>query len=532
MTPIKIFVSSVQREFAEERAMLSAYIRNDVLLGKFFDVFIFEESPAQAASAQEVYLEQVRRCDIYLGIFGNEYGNVDSEGISPTEREYDQAAELSKPRLIFIKKDSDNCRDEREKALIAKAENKVVRKSFTDINGLRTAVYASLIRYLEHKEIIRMFPFDASKDTTATLDDLDEEKIRDFIYTARRKRNFPLVQDTPPEKLLTHLDLIDDDGKIKNAAVLLFGKKPQKYFITSEVKCIQFFGNKVEKPLPAYQIYKGDVFSLVDQATSFVMSRLNNWTGSRNENGTASIPTRPELPMEAVQEAIVNAVCHRDYRSNGSVQVMLFRNRLEIWNPGILPFGLTVKKLYEDHKSIPANPLLAEPMYYKGYIEKAGTGTEDIVSKCQAYGLPTPLFQQDEDFRVVIYRPEIEIREQVTAQGASEGPSQALSQALSDALSQASGQALSLALEQGIKPEIIITILEYCLPARKMAEILVKTGYSDRTKFRNNYIKPLLDDGYLRMTIPNKPQSSNQRYRLTEKGAELLNKVTEVQNDK
>ena len=124
------------------------------------------------------------------------------------------------------------------------------------------------------------------------------------------------------------------------------------------------------------------------------------------------------------------------------------------------------------------------------------------------------------------------IRDQVTAQEASEGPSQALSQALSDALSQASGQALSLALEQGIKPEIIITILEYCLPARKMAEILVKTGYSDRTKFRNNYIKPLLDDGYLRMTIPNKPQSSNQRYRLTQKGAELLNKVTEVQNDK
>jgi hypothetical protein len=57
MIPIKIFVSSVQREFAEERAMLSNYIRNDVLLCKFFDVFIFEESPAQEASAQEVYLE-------------------------------------------------------------------------------------------------------------------------------------------------------------------------------------------------------------------------------------------------------------------------------------------------------------------------------------------------------------------------------------------------------------------------------------------------------------------------------------------
>lgn len=261
---------------------------------------------------------------------GFKYGNVDAEGISPTEREYDKAAELSKPRLIFIKKRTEHPRDRREAALIAKAEKEVIRKSFAGINELRTAVYAALIRYLEQKEIIRVFPFDASKDTDATLADLDEDKIRDFIYMARRKRNFPLAVETSPEKLLTHLDLIDEDGKIKNAAILLFGKKPQKYFITSEVKCIQFFGDKVERPLPAYQIYKGDVFELVDQATSFVMSRLNNWTGTRVDS--ASVATRPELPMEAVQEAIVNAVCHRDYRSNGSVQVMLFRNR---WRFGI-----------------------------------------------------------------------------------------------------------------------------------------------------------------------------------------------------
>ena len=79
--------------------------------------------------------------------------------------------------------------------------------------------------------------------------------------------------------------------------------------------------------------------------------------------------------------------------------------------------------VYEDHKSIPANHLLAEPMHYKGYIDKAGTGTENIVSKCLAYGLTTPLFQQDEDFRVVLYRTEAAIRDQVTPLGASEGPS-------------------------------------------------------------------------------------------------------------
>ena len=499
MTPIRIFISSVQREFAEERAMLSAYIRQDALLGKFFETFVFEESPAQSSSAQKVYLEQVERSDIYLGIFGDEYGNVDAEGKSPTEREYDKAAELSKPRLIFIKKGDGSSRDRREAALIAKAEKEVIRKSFADANALRTAVYAALIRYLEQKEIIRAFPFDASKDTGATLADLDEDKIRDFIYVARRKRNFPLAVETTPVKLLTHLDLIDNDGKLKNAAILLFGRKPQKYFITSEVKCIQFFGNKVERPLPAYQIYKGDVFELVDQATAFVMSRLNNWTGTRGESGTASVPTRSELPLEAVQEAIVNAVCHRDYRSNGSVQVMLFRNRLEVWNPGVLPFGLTVAKLYEDHKSIPANPLLAEPMYYKGYIEKAGTGTGDIVEKCREYGLPTPEYRQDEDFRVVMYRPEAETE----AQGPSQGPSQ----------------------------ELLDKILHLCREPQKLAVICKSMGFSNRTKFRYNYIVPLLVDGVLAMTIPDKPTSSQQKYRTTAKGLELLTRKSEVRHD-
>ena len=82
MIPIKIFISSVQREFAEERAMLRSYIRGEYLLGKFFEVFTFEESPALPSSAQDVYLEQVERCDVYLGIFGREYGNVDEYGIS------------------------------------------------------------------------------------------------------------------------------------------------------------------------------------------------------------------------------------------------------------------------------------------------------------------------------------------------------------------------------------------------------------------------------------------------------------------
>lgn len=255
MKRIKIFISSVQSEFAEERAMLCLYIRTDVLLGKFFEPFIFEEVPANEYPTSHVYLKEVELCDIYLGLYGNLYGYEDEEGISPTEREYDLAASLHKSRLIYIKSIGEENRHPKETALIRKVERDIVRKTFVDIDGLRTSVYASLIRYLEEKEYIRWRPFDASYDNGATLKDLDEAKISNFIHMARSKRSFPLPINTAPEALLTHLDLIDENGRLANAALLLFGKKPQKYFIASEVKCVQFYGNVVEKPIPSYQIY-------------------------------------------------------------------------------------------------------------------------------------------------------------------------------------------------------------------------------------------------------------------------------------
>ena len=211
MKRIRIFISSVQSEFAEERKMLCHYIRTDALLGKFFEPFIFEEVPANEFSALQVFLKEVEMCDIYLGLYGNLYGYEDEEGISPTEREYDLAAKLHKSRLIFIKSIGEDKRHPKETALIQKVEHDIVRKTFVDMDGLRTSVYASLVRYLEEKEYIRWKPFDAACDNGATLDDLDEDKMRNFIHMARLKRNFPLPVETSPIALLTHLDLIDDN---------------------------------------------------------------------------------------------------------------------------------------------------------------------------------------------------------------------------------------------------------------------------------------------------------------------------------
>jgi predicted HTH transcriptional regulator len=162
---------------------------------------------------------------------------------------------------------------------------------------------------------------------------------------------------------------------------------------TSEVKCLHFHGTEIRKPIPSYQIYKGTVFDLVDQALDFVLSKIVRSVGTREQGPQA--PVEYELPKPAVAEAIVNAVAHRDYTSNASVQVMLFADRLEVWNPGELPPSLTPELLRHPHASIPRNPLVAEPLFLAHYNEKAGTGTMDMIALCREAGLPEPEFRQD-----------------------------------------------------------------------------------------------------------------------------------------
>lgn len=96
----RIFVSSVQQELAAERAAVRDFVRGDALLRRFFDVFLFEDLPASDRRADAVYLDEVGRCDLYLGLFGGDYGQPDADGKSPTEREFDHATACSKTRLI------------------------------------------------------------------------------------------------------------------------------------------------------------------------------------------------------------------------------------------------------------------------------------------------------------------------------------------------------------------------------------------------------------------------------------------------
>jgi len=396
---LKVFVSSVQKEFRQTRKDLKAFLLGDAVLHRFIsEVFLFEDLPAKDRRADEVYLEEVKRCDIYLGIFGFEYGSEDQNGVSPTEREYDYAGRLKKTRLIYVWGTDEKQRAKKMKTLIQKAGNELIRRRVEDMSTLMAEVYASLVDYLDGKGALRVPPFDTSPCDNASLSDLSQKRVAWFLDTARRERTFPLKPNVSTEALLTHLNL-SEQGIPTHAAVLLFGANPQRFHRTAEIKCIHCHGTEYRRPFAVLQVFGGDLFEQADQSLDFVLGKINRTVGTRAKSITA--PATYELPPDAIGEAIINAIAHRDYYSNASVEVRLFADRLEVWNPGRLPDTLTLESLRGDHPSVPRNPLIAEALYLTRYIERVGSGTQAMIELSEEAGLPEPQFEQRGGFFVV-----------------------------------------------------------------------------------------------------------------------------------
>lgn len=399
---ITIFVSSVQKELADCRHAVKTFIENDPLLGRFFRVFLFEDLPARDRRADAVYLAELDGCAIYVGLFGNDYGFEDTDGLSPTEREFDRATAQCKPRFIFVKGESDKQRHPKMQTLIHKAGSQLIRRRFNSVADLNAAVYASLVDYLETCGSVQTRPFEERPCSDATLKDLNVQAVRDFVSSARLERQFSLPVKAPLPDILTHLHLLHQ-GRPTNAALLLFGRDPQRFLPCAEVRCMHFHSTEIQRPVPFYRIFKGTVFGQVDMAVDFVMSKLNRSVGTRAESNQA--PVRDEIPHDVIREAIVNAVAHRDYISAGAVQVSVFADRVEVWNPGTLPASLTTESLRHPHGSIPRNHRLCEVLFLARYIEKYGTGTLMMIRESLAHNLPEPDFaQRGGEFTVALWR--------------------------------------------------------------------------------------------------------------------------------
>jgi hypothetical protein len=136
MKPLKIFISSVQKEFELERKALAQYFLNDALLGSFFEVFLFEDMAANSHTASQAYLAEVAAAHIYVGLLGKDYGFEDTQGISPTEHEYYEAKKQLLQKWIYIKGFTDENRHPKELNLIRKVGDDVSRKRFETIEDL------------------------------------------------------------------------------------------------------------------------------------------------------------------------------------------------------------------------------------------------------------------------------------------------------------------------------------------------------------------------------------------------------------
>lgn len=268
------------------------------------------------------------------------------------------------------------------------------------------------------------------------------------------------------------------------------------FFPSATIKCANFHGLQVLKPIPDYKEFGGTVFEVADDAVNFVLSKISLSTGTREKSN--QVETIYEIPRAVFSEAIINAVAYRDYYSKGSIQVSVFRDRIEVTNPGNLPPELDISDLKEPHSSYPHNPLLAGCMFLTGEIERYGTGTLEIFKLTKERGLKPPLITLDEGFKVTIWRPSANtIHETIHETGHD------------------------VSIEFSEVAELTHRLVLVLNGEMSRAQLMAILELKNRPHFATNYLDPAIKDGLIEMTLPEKLKSKNQKYRLTPKGLKL-----------
>ncbi|HJH25414.1 MAG TPA: hypothetical protein C5S37_01290 [Methanophagales archaeon] len=294
-----------------------------------------------------------------------------------------------------------------EKKLIAvevteSAEKPVFFKNhgYKRVGKTNQSISSSELRKLAKESGERVY-WDEQICKEASLEYIEEEKVRWFLKEARKQRGLDIPEDLPLEEVLMRLKLTRNK-KLTNAAILLFCKNPQKFFTRPEVKCIRFKGTDAAGKMLDFKVIQTNLFDQLTESEKFIYNNISmaawieDWKLQRQEKW--------EYPPKAIREALANALCHREYETTSSVQVRIFDDRIEFWNPGKLPEGWTVETLKQVHESIPRNPAIAKQFFWVKYIEEVGTGTNKIIVWCTDWGLPEPEFEFTGTSLVVTFR--------------------------------------------------------------------------------------------------------------------------------
>jgi ATP-dependent DNA helicase RecG len=249
----------------------------------------------------------------------------------------------------------------------------------------------------KHKDKLQ---FDTQVCKGATLKDINSAKVKWFLEKAKEERRLTIPERVSTKEALEYLKVLQH-GKLNNTGILLFGKDPQKFFVQAKIRAGRIKGTEGNDFLDM-KVLEGTIPELRENAMRFIAEHIKKAVFfDANQRYD-----KWEYPLRALEEALNNALAHRDYFSNSDIQLAVYDDRIEIWNPGELPKELTPEQLKVKHKSIPRNPFLADRLYLIKYIEHLGSGTNRIVEEMREDKLPDPVFANNSGgFEIVLIGP-------------------------------------------------------------------------------------------------------------------------------
>ncbi len=231
--------------------------------------------------------------------------------------------------------------------------------------------------------------FDELPAESAGFSDIDEKVVRKFLRKAIKANRLSSEAETDDlQNIISNLKLITESGKLKNAAILLFGKDPLRFFSAVTFR-IGRFGDS-DHDLRFQDVIEGNIFEMPDKVIETL--RAKYLISPIRYEGLQRIEEL-EYPEDALREAILNAVIHKDY-TGVHIQLSVYDDKIILWNPGKLPAEIMVEDLKRKHPSIPRNKFIADIFFKAGYIEAWGRGIQKIISGFVKAGHPVPTFEE------------------------------------------------------------------------------------------------------------------------------------------
>jgi len=225
-------------------------------------------------------------------------------------------------------------------------------------------------------------------ESRATVEDIDQKSVDLFLEAAEKSGRMPEVKGLNLMELLEKLR-VADVGKLKRAALILFGKDPGRFYPNLTVKMGRF--GKTDDDLKFQETEEGNLIHLLQEVPKqlghkFLIKNISFEGLLRIEKG--------EYPAAALREMLLNALVHRNYMG-ATIQIRIYDNKLSIWNEGTLPAGITFADLRGNHPSKPRNPIIADVCFKGGYIDAWGRGTLKIITACREAELPEPEMKEE-----------------------------------------------------------------------------------------------------------------------------------------